>query len=129
MEKYTNLVARILMALLFLPAGVNKIMGYAGTQAYMEALGVPGILLPLVILLEVGGGLALILGWQTRIVSLALAGFTLLAAFIFHTNFGDQMQMIMFMKNIAITGGLLAISVQDIKQTIGLDHWRMAAHK
>jgi putative oxidoreductase len=128
MGKYTNLAARILVAQLFLLAGFSKIMGYSGTQSYMEAMGVPGVLLPLVILLEVGGGLALILGWQTRIISLALAGFTLLAAFIFHSNFADQMQMIMFMKNIAITGGLLAISVQDVRHSIGIDHWRLAAH-
>jgi putative oxidoreductase len=128
MEKYANLTARILVAQLFLLAGFSKITGYSGTQSYMEAMGVPGVLLPLVILLEVGGGLALILGWQTRIISLALAGFTLLAAFIFHSNFADQMQMIMFMKNIAITGGLLAISVQDVRHSIGIDHWRLAAH-
>ena len=128
MEKYANLAARILVAQLFLLAGFSKITGYSGTQSYMEAMGVPGVLLPLVILLEVGGGLALILGWQTRIISLALAGFTLLAAFIFHSNFADQMQMIMFMKNIAITGGLLAISVQDVRHSIGIDHWRLAAH-
>jgi len=128
MEKYTNLAARILVAQLFLLAGFSKITGYSGTQGYMEAMGVPGVLLPLVILLEVGGGLALILGWQTRIVSLALAGFTLLAAFIFHSNFADQMQMILFMKNIAITGGLLAISVQDVRHSIGIDHWRLATH-
>jgi len=128
MEKYSNLAARILMAVLFLPAGLNKIMGYEGTQAYMEAMGVPGVLLPLVIILEVGGGLALILGWQVRNIALALAGFTLIAAFIFHANFSDQIQMIMFMKNIAIAGGLLALSTQDIKQTISIDHWRMATH-
>ena len=74
-------------------------------------MGIPGMLLPFVIALEIGGGLALIAGWQTKWVSLALAGFTLVAAVIFHNNLADQMQMIMFMKNIAITGGLLLLAI------------------
>ena len=110
MDKYVNLAGRILLALIFLMAGLNKIGGYAGTQAYMESAGVPGALLPLVILLEVGGALALIVGWQTRLAAWALAGFTLLAGLLFHNDFGNQMQLIMFMKNLAITGGLLILA-------------------
>jgi putative oxidoreductase len=108
---YVNLVGRILLAQIFLLAGLNKIAGYAGTQGYMESMGVPGSLLPLVILLEVGGGLALIIGWQTRLAAYALAAFTLVAAVIFHSNLADQMQMIMFMKNLAIAGGLIILAV------------------
>ena len=111
MDKVTILIGRLLMAQIFLIAGLGKIGNYAGTQAYMDAMGVPGMLLPLVILLEVGGGLALLLGWQTRWAVWALAGFSVIAAAIFHSNFGDQMQMIMFMKNLAIAGGLLVLSV------------------
>ena len=81
--------------------------GYAGTQGYMESMGIPGALLPLVILLEVGGGLAILLGWQMRSAAFLLAGFSLLSALIFHANFADQMQSIMFMKNLAIAGGFL----------------------
>ncbi len=66
MEKYTNLAGRILLAHIFLLAGINKITGYSGTQGYMEAMGVPGMLLPLVIILEIGGAVALIVGCQTR---------------------------------------------------------------
>ena len=73
----------------------------------MESVGVPGMLLPLVIVLEVFGGLAVLVGWQTRLAAFALGGFSLISAVIFHANFGDQMQMIMFMKNIAIAGGFL----------------------
>jgi len=108
-NKYAELLGRILMALIFLMAGVNKISGYADTQGYMESVGVPGMLLPLVILLEIAGAVAIIVGWQTRLWALALAGFTLLAAAIFHNNLGDHMQMILFMKNIAIAGGFLVI--------------------
>jgi putative oxidoreductase len=111
MEKNGQLIARIFLAQIFLLSGIFKISGYAGTQGYMEAMGVPGMLLPLVIALEIGGGLALIAGWQTKWISLALAGFTLVAAVIFHNNLADQMQQIMFMKNIAITGGLLLLAI------------------
>jgi len=111
MEKVSQLVARIFIGHIFLLAGVSKIGAYEGTQVYMDAMGVPGMLLPLVILLEVGGGLAIITGWKTRWVSVALAAFTAVAAVIFHNNFGDQTQMIMFMKNFAISGGLILLAV------------------
>jgi putative oxidoreductase len=110
MEKILYPVARVLMAQIFLLAGLQKIAGYAGTQGYMESMGVPGALLPLVILTEVGGGIALIVGWRTRWAAAALALFTLLTAAIFHTNFSDGTQMIMFMKNLSIAGGLLFIA-------------------
>ncbi len=110
MEKYANLAGRILLAHIFLLAGINKITGYSGTQGYMDAMGVPGMLLPLVILLEVGGAVALIVGWQTRWAAYALALFSIVAALIFHSNLSDQIQMILFMKNLAIAGGLLVLA-------------------
>jgi putative oxidoreductase len=100
---------RILISLIFVHAGIGKIAGYAGTQAYMESAGVPGMLLPAVIAVELLGGLAIILGWHTKLAAFLLAGFTLLSGILFHAHFGDQMQMIMFMKNLAIAGGLLMI--------------------
>lgn len=111
MNKISQLVARIFLGQIFLISGLLKISGYEGTQGYMEAMGVPGMLLPLVIALEVGGGLAIVTGWQAKLVSMALAAFTLAAAVIFHSNFSDQIQMIMFMKNIAITGGFMLLIV------------------
>ena len=105
MEKISQLVARVFLGHIFLLAGLSKLGAYAGTQAYMDATGVPGSLLPLVILLEVTGGLAIIVGWKTKWTSIALAAFTVVAAAIFHNNFSDQTQMIMFMKNIAMAGG------------------------
>ncbi|MBS7660998.1 DoxX family protein [Pseudomonas lalucatii] len=105
------LLARLLLAHIFVLAGINKIGGFAGTQGYMESMGVPGVLLPLVILLEVGGGLALIFGFLTRWAALALAAFSVAAALIFHTNFAEQMQMILFMKNFSMAGGLLLLYV------------------
>lgn len=106
------LVARVLLAQIFLISGFGKLgAGYAGTQAYMEAMGIPGMLLPLVIALEIGGGLALVGGFMTRWAALALAGFTVVSAVFFHANFGDQMQTIMFMKNLSMAGGLLLLYV------------------
>lgn len=104
------LAARVLLAVMFLMAGISKLgAGYAGTQGYMEAMGVPGALLPLVILLEIGGAIALIIGFKTKLAAVALAVFTVAAALLFHANFDDQMQSILFMKNMAITGGFLAL--------------------
>ena len=103
------LAGRVLMSLIFIVAGFNKIGGYEGTQAYMEGMGVPGMLLPLVILTELGGGLLLLIGFKARLMAFLLAGFSLLSAVIFHSNFGDSMQSIQFMKNLAIAGGFLYI--------------------
>ena len=102
-------MARILISFMFVTSGFSKVSGYAATQGYMEAMGVPGELLPLVIAVELLGGLAVMLGWKTRFAAFLLAGFSLLSALLFHANFGDQMQMIMFMKNISIAGGFLMI--------------------
>ena len=77
----------------------------------MEAMGAPSFLLPFVILLEVIGGVAIVVGWQTRWIALALAGFCILSALIFHSNFTDQNEMANFMKNIAIAGGFLLMFV------------------
>lgn len=110
MDNYIKLLGRILMAQIFIIAGIGKIMGYAGTQAYMASHGVPGVLLPLVILLEIGGGLALVLGWKTRWVAYALALFCVAAALIFHHDFANAMQKINFMKNLAMAGGFLILA-------------------
>ena len=113
MNNTIQLIARVFLAQMFLLAAFGKLgdAAYAGTQGYMEAMGVPGMLLPLVIALEIGGAALIIAGWQTRWSALALAGFTLVAAAIFHNDFADQMQFVMFLKNVAIAGGLLLLAV------------------
>lgn len=105
-----SLVGRIGLAFIFVMAGYSKIGGYEGTAGYMDSMGVPGALLPLVILLELGGGLAIIAGFLTKPIALALAAFSVASALIFHANFGDQMQSIMFMKNIGLAGGFLLLA-------------------
>lgn len=101
-----DLGGRILISALFLIAGLDKVAGYAGTQAYMESMGVPGALLPLVIALEVLGSIAIIVGYRTRLVAAGLAVFSVASGLLFHGS-GDQMQQIMLMKNLAIAGGFL----------------------
>lgn len=106
-----DFLGRVLLAAIFLLAGLNKIGSYEGTAAYMNSMGVPGALLPAVILLEVGGALAIIAGLFTRITALALAGFCIVSGLIFHSNIGDQMQFILFFKNFAMAGGFLILAV------------------
>lgn len=104
------LLARLLLAQLFVVSGLSKLgAGYAATRSYMQMMGVPGELLPLVIVLEIAGGLALAVGFLTRWAALALACYSLLAAAIFHHNFADQNQLILFMSDIAVAGGLLLV--------------------
>ena len=106
-----SIAARLMAAVIFIGAGFGKLgAGYAGTQGYMDAMGVPGALLPLVIALELGGGLALLLGFQTRLVAFLLAGFCVVSGLIFHSG-ADQMQQILLMKNFAMAGGLLAFTL------------------
>ena len=110
MNATSSLLGRAGLSLIFIISGLGKIAAYAGTQQYMASAGVPGALLPLVIALELGGGLAILSGFFTRWVSLALAAFTLVAAALFHHDLADQVQGIMFWKNIAIAGGFLLLS-------------------
>ena len=106
-------LGRIGLSLLFIISGWEKIGAYAGTQQYMEAAGVPGVLLPLVIAVEIGGGLAILLGAFTRWVALGLAVFTVVSGLIFHaTHLSDPNQAVHFWKNIAIAGGFCVLAVQ-----------------
>lgn len=110
MTSFTHLAGRILLALIFILAGIGKIKDPAGTIAYMQSAGLPAILLWPTIALELLGGLAIIVGFQTKLVAYALAIFTIVAAALFHSNFGEQMQMMMFLKDISIAGGLFLLA-------------------
>ena len=110
LEGFTELAGRVLLALLFVLSGVGKLGTYGATADYMSAMGVPGALLPVVIATEIIGAVAIIIGWKTRVVAFLLAGLSLLLSTrIFHRNLVDQIQMIMFFKNIAIAGGFLLL--------------------
>lgn len=105
------LVARILIAFIFVFSGVQKFMSLGGTAGYIASVGLPFATLLAIgaALLETLGGIAILVGFRTREAAWALAAFTLVAGFLFHYQPADQMQMINFMKNVAIAGGFLAL--------------------
>jgi putative oxidoreductase len=104
-----ELAGRVLLGALFLPSGLAKIGTYGATSAYMASMGVPGALLPLVILTEVLGSLMIIFGFKTRVVAFLLGGYCVLSAVFFHHNFADQNQLAHFLKDIAIAGAFLML--------------------
>lgn len=124
------LAARLLMAFLFLPAGIGKLTGFAGTVGYISSVGLPMPQLAAVaaLLVEIGGGLALIAGFGTRVAAIVLAAFTLVASFFFHAYWAlpaDQqmIQQLLFNKNVAVIGGLLAIAA------LGAGAWSVDARR
>lgn len=108
---YASLVGRLLIGLPFAISGFGKLAAYGATTAYIASAGlpVPPLAYAIAVLVELGGGLLLIAGYQARSVALAMAVFTLAAAVSFHNNFADQNQMIHFLKNVMMAGGLLQI--------------------
>nr|WP_236675687.1 DoxX family protein [Pseudomonas mediterranea] len=111
MSSSVALSGRILLSAIFLLSGVSKIGASAGMIAYIESVGLPfpSLALAIAILVEVGGGIALILGYRTRLVAAGLALFSVATALAFHNQLGDQNQFIHFFKNIAMAGGLLQV--------------------
>lgn len=117
LQKPLTLIGRILLAALFLPAGLSKIGGFAGTVGYIGSKGLPmpEVAAVIAIVVEVGGGLALIAGFGTRLAALALAVFTLVATVVFHNYWAvpaemQMVQQLLFFKNIAVVGGLLTLA-------------------
>ncbi|WP_067704015.1 DoxX family protein [Erwinia sp. ErVv1] len=111
LEDFGFLLARILMPVLFIVAGWGKINGYSATQQYMEHMHVPGFLLPLTILLEFGGGLAILFGFLTRFTAIITAIFAIITALIFHSDASVAGSSINFMKNLSISGGYLLLFI------------------
>jgi len=109
LQQLSTPLGRLFLSMIFIFSGFTKITGYADTQGYMEAMGVPGMLLPFVIALELFGGIAILLGFKARLIALLFIGFNVMSAFIFHQFWIDESQMNPFMKNIAIAGGFLMI--------------------
>ena len=108
---FANLAGRVLIALIFILSGLAKLGNPETMGGYMKAQGLPEFFVYPVGLFELIGGLAIVLGWQTRWVSLAFAGFCLLTGLMVHFHPEDQIQTIMFMKNLAIAGGFLFLFV------------------
>jgi len=107
LSPWFNVAARLLMACIFIVSGWAKIEHYAGAQRFVQSLGAPGAMLPLIILVELGGSLCLAVGYQTRLVAFLLAGFSLVAGSLVHLHPDDHENMIVFMDNLAMAGGLL----------------------
>jgi putative oxidoreductase len=118
-----GLLARAMLAYIFIVEGAEKIANYAGVVGYMQANGVDGRLLPLVILTELGGGLLVLMGLKARWAAIALFGFCLLTALFFHMG-ADQ--TIEFRKNFAIAGGFLTLAILG-PGAWSLDAWRRRA--
>jgi putative oxidoreductase len=110
-QRYLPVLGRILLAVLFVMSGISKLTDPAGTIGYIQSAGLPlpNVAYGIALTVELLGGILLIAGYRTRLVALVLAVFTVAAAIGFHAHFADQNQMIHFMKNIAITGGLLQV--------------------
>jgi putative oxidoreductase len=105
------LASRLLLGAIFVVEGYGKIAHYANATAYMQQYGIPDILLPPAILVELLGGLLIIVGWQTRLAAFVLAGFCILAALLFHLDFASRNETIHLLKDMAIAGGFLALLV------------------
>jgi putative oxidoreductase len=108
--RITAVGGRALLAMLFILAGLAKAIGPGPFLQHMSAFGVPAFLLPAVIALEVGAGVALLLGWRLRDAAGALGVFCLLTAFVFHHDLGDKAERSLFFKDLALAGGLLAMA-------------------
>jgi putative oxidoreductase len=119
-------VGRALMAYIFILEGYGKIVNYSGVAGYMVDHGVTSLLLPVVILTELGGGLMILGGLMTRWAAIALAGFAILTALIFHNNGADAEQTINFQKNLAIAGGFLVLAAWG-PGAWSFDRWRARA--
>ncbi|MFL9984869.1 DoxX family protein [Paraburkholderia sediminicola] len=110
--KFLPLLGRILIGAPFVMSGLGKLAAYGATVGYIAAMGlpVPPLAFILAVLTELGGGLLLLSGYRARVVSLAMAVFCVVTALFFHHNFADQNQMIHFLKNVMMAGGLLQIT-------------------
>ena len=110
LTKWIDAPARALMSMLFLLSGIGKLTAISATQGYMNAFGVPGVLVWPAAAWEIGGGVMLLIGLWTRPLALLLAGWCLVTAVIFHAAFADQVQMVMFLKNLTMAGGFLLLA-------------------
>ena len=115
MSSLLDLIGRVFISVLFLLSAYSKILNYSETVNWMEGFGVPGFLLIPTIALEIILPILIIIGYHTRLAATLLALFSIVTAFIFHSNFSDQMQMISFLKNIGLAGGFILVAVNGPK--------------
>ena len=110
--KFLPLLGRVLIGAPFVMSGLGKLAAYSATVGYIAAMGlpVPPLAFLVSVLIELGGGLLLLSGYRVRLVSVVMAVFCVVTALVFHHNFADQNQMINFLKNVMMAGGLLQIT-------------------
>ena len=111
LEPFVLMAGRLLIAIIFLHEVITKIANYPAASGYAEAAGVPGALLPLAIIVELGCGAMILTGICSSLAALLLSGFCAFTAVVFHHNFADTNQLLHFEKNLAMAGGLLALMV------------------
>ena len=116
MTNILDILGRVLISLVFLLSGINKIGNYEGTIGWMESLGMPGIFLIPAIILEIGAPILIMIGYKVKISAALLSLFCIATAIIFHTDFSNQMQFVSFMKNIALAGGFLFLVINETKE-------------
>jgi|TARA_B110000444_G_C18762463_1_gene558287 putative oxidoreductase len=107
MKSLLDLLGRLCISAIFLFSGINKVFHYNSTVQWMEGFGIPELLLIPTIMIEIIFPILIIIGYQTRLAAGILIMFCLVTAFIFHSDFSNQMQLIAFLKNIGLTGGLM----------------------
>ena len=115
MANFFDLIGRIMISAIFLFSGISKIFNYDGTIGWMEGYGMPGILLIPAIVIEILFPIMIIVGYKTRIAAGGLLLFSLLTAFVFHLDFSNQMQVIAFLKNVGLAGGMLFLVINGAK--------------
>jgi putative oxidoreductase len=122
--RVSQVTGRALLAFLFVSAGISKIFTWRAVEGYMASKGVPGVLLPLVVAVEIGGGLGLMFGFFVPWAAGALAGFCALAALLFHFNFQDRNERTSFLKDIALAGALVVIATGVVYKAPATDSGR-----
>lgn len=124
-QSVASVAGRILLSQIFIISGLSKVANPAGTMGYIQSVGapLPEVAYAIALFVELGLGVALLLGYKTRLAAAGIALFTVAAAFLFHNNLADQMQQIMFLKNLTIAGGLLMV-VAFGAGAYSLDHRR-----
>ena len=118
MVNLVDLIGRILISSVFLLSGYNKIFSYDSTVTWMEGYGVPGFLLWPTIILEIILPILIIIGYKTKLSAILLAVFSIITAIIFHSDFSNQMQIIAFLKNIGLAGGLIFLIIHGPKDFV-----------
>jgi|TARA_B110000438_G_C15769350_1_gene631134 putative oxidoreductase len=118
MSNILDLIGRIFISSIFLFSGINKVLQYDGTVTWMEGFGLPGLLLIPAIIIEIIFPIFIIIGYRTKLAAATLMLFCLVTAFIFHFDFSNQIQIVAFLKNLGLAGGLIFVIINGPKSFV-----------